>query len=314
MQNSFPMQGRPTTTITTTTPSLHSQITSLLQQQLAIEERLTAQRALMQRITEGFAVLREWAARSAHHDLSLHDLLLVATYNSEPHVHPDRIKCEGEGNPYTHNNNNINNVNNNNNGKSGEEDAALELMQDAKRAYRSFIRRRILDESSPQPDSPTQFHTLTADSFYILLPYLTELLRELLVGTDKSIHWQSEDAVADAGLIPSLSSLISTSSSTSSSSLAAAAARGDWCAALARVLRFLELGIKHFPDVMMCDNRQQCSSIMGSLTHLRESGISQSAGEAILLLRHRADVLEVNLQRLYQAHSGENSPVHALRV
>ncbi|PBJ72063.1 hypothetical protein BCY84_15974 [Trypanosoma cruzi cruzi] len=280
--------------------SLDEQLLRLLQQQVAIEECLSGQRALMQRITEGFSVLREWASRHAHHDLSLHDLLVLEAYGGGSLCHneeaPQEVEKEGDEG-YTHRGGYRNcrpndmaipapHDDRNENGNAQHPGYSKcerwqQQLQEAKRAYRSFIRARVLDEGCAAPDNPAQFHALTADSFYLLLPQLTEMLKELVGITPGAARVQQTS-----------SSLFSLSTSPSFASLA------DWCASLARVLRFLELGLKHFPEVL--DNSPLRPCLVQSLLQLQGDGNDRShtREEAVLQLRQRAEKLCAHLHRL----------------
>ncbi|EKF26070.1 hypothetical protein MOQ_010253 [Trypanosoma cruzi marinkellei] len=291
--------------------SLDEQLLQLLQQQVAIEECLSSQRALMQRITEGFSVLREWASRHAHHDLTLHDLLVLEAYGGGNLCHsaaaapaPPPQEVEKEGNegashrreyghgrtndmaiPIPHDDRNENgNVHHPTSGNL-ERWQQRQQLQEAKRAYRSFIRARVLDEECTAPDNPVQFHALSADSFYLLLPQLTEMLTELLGIAPGAARVQQQQQQP-------LSSLLSLSISTSFTSLT------DWCASLARVLRFLELGLKHFPEVLENSPLRPC--LVQNLLQLQEVGNDQSHAreEAVLQLCQRAEKLCAHLHRL----------------
>ncbi|RNF01187.1 hypothetical protein TraAM80_07156 [Trypanosoma rangeli] len=274
--------------------SMHEQLLQLLQQQVAIEERLKGQRVLMQRITEGFAVLRERATRHAHHGLSLHDLLVLEAYGS---IRPcrnaaaPRRKEEEEGEEDDDRNNHDESYSLGSGNPAWQQHHQL---HEAKRAYRSFIRARLLDEGCATPDNPVQFHTLTADSFYLLLPHLTELLQEFVRLTPGAAQTEPPDGSISCMCLPqppssSLLSLLGLLSFTSVT---------EECASLARVLRFLELGLKHFSEVL--ENSHLRPVLVQNLVQLHAGGKNRGhTGEEVAVqLCQRAGVLCEHLRHL----------------
>ncbi|RNF27490.1 uncharacterized protein Tco025E_00292 [Trypanosoma conorhini] len=281
------------------TSSVQEQLLQLLQQQVAIEERLNGQRALMQRITEGFAVLREWATRHAHNDLSLHDLLVLEAYGGNRSCRsaasPSRKKEEAEEEEEVDGDkSNRGEPQSRGSGNPAWQQQQLLLLRGANRAYRSFIRARVLDEGCATPDSPVQFHTLTADSFYLLLPHLTEMLQEIAGPTPGAARMEPTGASVSrmCSLQPPSSPLLSPSGSHFYTSAT------EWCASLARVLRFLELGLKHFSEVL--ENSRLRPLLAQSLAQLQARGrdCGHTREEAVLQLCQRAGALREQLHRL----------------
>ncbi|ESL06242.1 hypothetical protein TRSC58_06086 [Trypanosoma rangeli SC58] len=272
--------------------SMHEQLLQLLQQQVAIEERLKGQRVLMQRIAEGFAVLRERATRHAHHGLSLHDLLVLEAYGS---IRPcrnaaaPRRKEEGEEDGDGNNHDESYSL-----GSGNPAWQQHQQLHEAKRAYRSFIRARVLDEGCATPDNPAQFHTLTADSFYLLLPHLTELLQEFVRLIPGAAPTDPPDGSISCLCLPQPSS----SPLLSPPGLLFSTSVSEGCASLARVLRFLELGLRHFPEVL--ENSHLRSVLVQNLAQLHADGgdRGRTSEEAAVQLCQRAGALCEHLRRL----------------
>ncbi|CBH13577.1 hypothetical protein, conserved [Trypanosoma brucei gambiense DAL972] len=251
---------------------LQRRLEQMLQKQVATEERIARQGELIQRITYGFTVLREYATRAVTHmNLSLHDLLLVETYiEIEPEeqqtkaVVTDASSADGSMCLISC------------------ESSTQSLVEEAKEVYAAFVRKRVLDETCPEPDAATQFHSLTAASFYLLFPHLTVMLEEF-VGAFASATSPESSTTSGTAMTP------------------------EWWASLGRVIRFIELGVKHFPEVFA--GNELLSRLQVSISAVVEKNIrhgEQSGIGAALCLSQRVTALHEKMQHLNVSDTGSD--------
>ncbi|KAG8346297.1 hypothetical protein ERJ75_001227300 [Trypanosoma vivax] len=272
--------------------SLEHQLAAMLHEQLAIEERVAQQGQLMRRITHNFSLLRDWGARKIYRNFSLHDLLILSAYLEHPGTageeattRVDQVAGEGEMEhaqcaPHVVDN------------AYAEERwsfPALELLEEAKNTYAMFVRGRVLEECSDSSDCVKQFNTLTAASFYLLLPHLVDILDDLVSAPFLQTGGEAVAYTLDARLPDSKPN-------------------AEWCTSLARVFSFVELGLQHFPEVVCRSDLlprlrerlyklQQERNLLISATKTNDTGNGEAVPERVAKLCDRSVALLDDVRR-----------------
>nr|CCC92289.1 conserved hypothetical protein [Trypanosoma congolense IL3000] len=251
---------------------LQEQLAQVLRVQIATEECIARQGELVQQITYGFAVLREWATHAiARVDITLHDLLLAEAFTEvlpgEEAARTVNAAVAEVGSDVIRGEESLQVVTNS--------ATAQLLLEEAKQVYATFVRKRLLDASCPEPDDATQFHALTEPSFSLLLPHLIDLLEEFVMVAPNTPT--DAQALGNSDLLP------------------------ERRAALCRLFRFAELGVKHFSQVIT--RSKHLPRILVVLSELCDSSAEGTAlaveGDVTALrLSRRAAALRNELQCL----------------